>query len=249
MRKTKNLILVGLTAGLCLLSMTAQAASLKLCAAEWQPYTSNEISGGGFFANLIVKALESQGHTVHVRIYPWKRALAMTKKGRCDGLIGASYTEERARLFAYPHWAWNVDIRLFGQTGRYGFFNALEDLCPAVIGLNRGSYLEAKFKKISCLNSMPVVNVSHNIKQLLAGRIDLLAEAADSVIYYLNRDFHDRNGDITALSPALETDKIYVAFSKQNPDHAALVQALDAGMKHIKKTGIYNAVLHHHGMR
>jgi len=78
-----------------LLCSTLMAETIKISATSWIPYTSKDLKSGGFLTEICQVALEKAGYKSKVKFTPWKRAVNMTKTGKSDALIGASYTKER----------------------------------------------------------------------------------------------------------------------------------------------------------
>jgi len=55
-----------------------------------------------FEADKLKKLADKNGLTVTLKGVPWKRALVMIEKGVADGLINASYKDDRAEYAVYP---------------------------------------------------------------------------------------------------------------------------------------------------
>ena len=50
----------------------------------------------------IQQIADDNGITIKIKPTPWKRALSLVKKGKADGVIGASYKTSRAKFAVYP---------------------------------------------------------------------------------------------------------------------------------------------------
>lgn len=63
------------------------SADLPLVTLDWPPY-SGHISQQGFLSVVIRQAYATQGHTVSVKVYPWRRAIKLAMEGRAYGPLG-----------------------------------------------------------------------------------------------------------------------------------------------------------------
>jgi len=114
--------ILALMIGLVLLSFVAQTNAnsdvdkqVTIAAANFEPYMGENMPNGGLLVELTLAALERVGYRVELKFYPWVRALANVEAGRCDALLGASYTDARAALLEYPKEKWDVNISFFMQ--------------------------------------------------------------------------------------------------------------------------------------
>lgn len=226
----------------------AEEATVVISATEWEPYTGASLPDGGFLTEITEKALESRNRKVRFEFVPWKRALEMTRVGEYDAIIGASWTEERTEYLRYPAYFWESSIAFFSRKDRPATYPSTEALCPATVGILRGSLFVKRFTEIGCFNIQPGNSVETNIRKLLGNRLDLMIESDISVSFYLNRKFPDRIHDVQMLRPVIQEDKVYCAFSKAKPGHKALAEDYDEGIKLIRQNGVYDGILSKHGM-
>ncbi|MBF0412959.1 MAG: transporter substrate-binding domain-containing protein [Desulfamplus sp.] len=215
---------------------------------EWEPYTGKSLLNKGFFTEIAVKALEKAGYQVDVEIVPWKRALETSKSGDSDGLLGASFTEERTQFFHYPKYYWKNAVHFFVKKGKKITFTTLEALCPASVGILAGSFYEEKFRQIECIKLDPAPAVNLNIRKLIAGRFDYIIESKDSVNYIMKKEFSNDIDAIEPMLPAYEIDRIFLVFSKKNPNYQQISDDFDKGITMIQESGLYVEILKNHGI-
>ncbi|MBU3916129.1 transporter substrate-binding domain-containing protein [bacterium] len=227
-------------------SVFAQKGKLAITGTDWEPYNGNKLLNKGFFTEITVTALKRVGYEVEVSLVPWKRAYSWAKIGEQDGLMGASYTEERTEFFAYPQYSWENVMHFFANTGENRTYKKLEDLCPARLGILRGSFYVDRFKPITCLRQDLANSMIINIKKLMGNRVDLIIDSKDSILYILNKEFPDKANSIEPVYPPFEKDKIYTVFSKKNPNYKQIVTDFDNGIQLIKKDGTYKKILKKH---
>ncbi len=84
---------------------------------DWFPYTFQKNGKAtGIHIDIVKQAAKKAGYDVKFVTVPWKRCLLNVKKGKSDGVIGASYKDKRAAFAYYPRDAkrskkskWRVD--------------------------------------------------------------------------------------------------------------------------------------------
>lgn len=244
----KRALLFTITALWIFLSHTGFAVekTIIMSGTNWEPYTGENLLNKGFFTEITQKALEAAGYNVTIVIHPWKRSFEATKHGTFDGLMGISYTQERTTFFKYPKYAWKNRTHFFAHKNGFQSFEKVEDLCPATLGILRGSFYIKHFEAYPCLKQDLANNVIINTRKLIKGRIDLLIESADAIHFILGKYFPKEAHKVVAIQPAYQVDKIYTAFSRKNPDHITLANDFDRGIQLIKNSGEYDSILQKH---
>ncbi len=233
---------------LACLAMPAQARVVTLVATEWIPFTGDTLPGKGFLTEITLEALRRAGHEPQLTFAPWKRALEMARAGEVDGLIGASYAEERTGDFVYPRYFRPSALYFFTRASNNVVYTRPEALCPAVLGLLRGSFLEERFKSVPCLQIDLAAEVEQNLRKLSAGRLDYILESRDAVLFLLAGPLRDvRN--LKPVEPPYEIDKVYTVFSRKKADADALAAAFDAGVDQLEADGSCAAILQRYGLR
>lgn len=220
-----------------------------IAATDWAPYSGSRLLNGGFLSEITIAAFTKAGYDAKLIILPWKRAMEMTKEGKCDALLGASYTKERTLFFSYPKYSWNNHVFFFVKKEKHMTYVTPEDFCPARIGVFLGSFYADRFRKIGCLTVDEFSTIQQNIKKLLSDRIDLFIDSKDAVDYYINKEFPDHKNDIKTVLPCYEIDKIYLVISKKIPKNAQMARDYDHGIKAIKADGSYHKIIEKHGIK
>ncbi len=65
----------------------ARAADAPLLTLDWPPYSGN-IPEQGFLSVVLRQAFASQGHSLSVKVYPWRRAIKLAMEGGSSGPLG-----------------------------------------------------------------------------------------------------------------------------------------------------------------
>ncbi len=84
---------------------------------------------------------------------------------------------------------------------------------------------------------------------LVAGRFDYLLESKDSINYIMKKEFFNNIDAIEPVLPVYEIDRIFLVFSKKNPNGQQISDDFDKGIKVIQESGIYEEILKNHGIR
>ena len=227
---------------------TGSADEIVIAATDWEPFTSATLPGGGFLTEIAVAALERVGHEPRVEIMPWVRALEGTKEGTFDALLGASYTQARTEHFHYPRTIYSSQSSFFAVSGRYPDYQRPEDLCPATVGILRGSFLVEVLEPVNCLKQELAADVRTNVRKLLHGRIELIVDSKVAVLYYLKQELPDQPDAIEEISPALIDDPLYLVVSKRRIDYERIAADYDRGLELIQADGTYDAILERYGL-
>ncbi len=226
----------------------AQSQSVLIAASDWAPYTSPDIQHDGFLTEIVTTAFRRVGYMPEVKFVPWKNGVELTKDGEYDALLGASYTEERTAYFLYPDYAWKNEMFFFGRTGHGRQYKTLKDLCPATVGIIRGSSFIDRLSPIACLKLEEVNTVRQNIFKVVSERTDLFLDSKDSLDYLLRTELSEYKETIEPVRPSFEMDKIYLVVSKKHPQHKQIAADFDRGIVLIKTDGTYQKILADHGM-
>ncbi|HET9241405.1 MAG TPA: transporter substrate-binding domain-containing protein [Oligoflexus sp.] len=225
----------------------AKTQKLTIAATEWAPLTSSDMERNGLLADITSEALKRVGYETEFVILPWKRALEMTRKGRYDALLGASYVEERTLDFIYPQYAWRTYSYFHALKGsRTGPFKGLKSLCPATVGILIGSFHRRPLLESGCLKVYENSSIQQSMQMLMRGRIDLYLAVPEVLHYYLSTEFPGAEDDIITLRPAYIEDKAYLVFPKSLPQSAELARDYERGIELIKAEGAYAEVIKRH---
>ena len=65
------------------------------------PFHSPEVKGYGFFAEIVQAAFKEVGHDLKIEFVPWNRAFELSQTGYYDGVIGALYSDDRAKNYLF----------------------------------------------------------------------------------------------------------------------------------------------------
>lgn len=79
---------------------------ITLCSDEnyWYPfsYTNEKGEAAGLYIDMVSRIFENLDYSCTITPLPWKRCLLGAENGSYDGVVGASYKDERALFLDYP---------------------------------------------------------------------------------------------------------------------------------------------------
>ncbi|HXP98388.1 MAG TPA: transporter substrate-binding domain-containing protein [Telmatospirillum sp.] len=216
----------------------ASAQSLKTVTFATDPEKAD-----GFLLELTIEAFKKVGYETHVDYEAWGRALNMAYTGQVDGVLGAQYSDERAKFLAYSDLVAESPLVFFSLDRSNITYSSLKDISKYTIGTISGSVYPKDFAEASFLIKQPVSDYKVNLRKLLLGRIDLFVEKKFVVTSFLARSSPSETGHVVALDPPLRVNKFYNAFSKSVPDAAEKLRAFNKGLQMIKDEGLYATIM------
>lgn len=244
-----------------LVSGIASAADkvVKLATLDWQPYIGQDLKDKGLVELIIEAAYKTQGYKVESSFTPWARAVDEAKQGQLDGLMPEYYDptpDGRLKDFVYsdPFFEGPVGfLTLKNKNIQYHKYDNLDktydELAQYKFGVVRDYINETKFdartydfktgKAVGNKNLAVDVADSDetNVKKLDGGRMDLIFIDKYVGAYFIDKNFKDKKGNFVFLEPALQSNGLYIAFSKKAKDSDVKRTAFNEGMKKIKADG------------
>ena len=230
----------------CSFPVLAESKKIVISATNWAPYTGENLNNGGFLTEICKEAFERVGYKTEFVFVPWKRAVKMTKIGVYHALLGASYSKKREKYFSYPKYHWKADVHFFVRKGDSIKYKKIEDLCHLRLGVFSGSFYIKRFESYKCFKIETVPTTQQNIKKLVLGRLDIIIDSKESVLFYLNKELRNFIKHVEPLYPPLETDKLYIVISKKIKKFKKVRDDFDKGIMLLKNDGSYNRVLKKH---
>lgn len=188
----------------------------------------------GVLVQTLRRAERITGDHYDLQLMPWKRAYELARRGD-GGLIGVSYTQERAAIFDYSHPMYDDDIRIVTLKGREFTFGEIGDLKGKLLGGVRGaSYGE----QVDSAIAAGLIRVDRDIGQVsrlrkvLAGRLDAAlignGQAGLEAVIVSHPELLANRDRFSVLGKPLARDPLHLAFPKQLGKTEALARFNDA---------------------
>lgn len=252
----RHLFLIGIMLVIYPISYLKQASAnqhtntITLATDHWQPFYGPELENGGFIIEVCRAAFAAVDYQLDLKFMPWKRATKAVEIGIYDGLLGAYYTEKRAKYLNYSNALASEETVLIALESRQITFSSNADLQGYVIGVMRAAVNSDVFDNNQRLTFSYANNAAHNLRKLLTGRIDLMV-TGKAHLNYLIKKSKSNNKYITypalkVYRPPLKVNPIYITLRKDRPQSAAIIKAFNRGIDLIKHNGQYQAIKDRH---
>lgn len=230
-----------------LYSLSISLALLAAGSAPAQPrtvsFTTDPEKHGGFLQAVTIAAFERVGYTVHIDYRPWGRALEDVSNGQTEALLGARYSDERARRLLYSDEIGKSDLVFFKLRDSPLTYRNLQDLAGLTVGTITGGVYPTEFTTMESIRKESVADFRINIRKLLAQRMPLFLEKRNVVLSALRTEFPENAEQVVALEPPLEQVQYFNAFSRALPGSAQKLADFNRGLALIRQEGIYSAIM------
>ena len=223
---------------------------LTLAADHWCPYNCEPGSDfPGYMIEIAREVFEPAGYEIRYEVINWARALAMTREGRHDGVVGAFHGD--APDFVFPD-------EPLGRSGN-GFFvlaendwlyKGPESLTGLRVGVIRGYDYGALNIPLRDFAQTQIGSgndaLERNINKLLLGRLDALVEDVSVITYRLSRmNARDR---LQLASASITYDDAFIAFSPAIDDGPYLAAILGTGVRRLRHINRLGTILERYGL-
>lgn len=174
----------------------------------------------GLLVDLLQRVQALTGERFELELMSWARALSLAMRG-LGGVIGASYTEQRATWLDYSEPVYHDDVQILVRKGDAFPFERLTDLRGRTLGATLGaSYGEAVDR--ACRSRLFTLQrdwgVDKRIRMLLAGRTQgaLMGSgpAGVALAFELHPELRALRAEVELLPRPLARDPLYLAFPK-----------------------------------
>lgn len=234
---------------------TDQSDQLLLVTGEYQPYTSQELEGYGFFTEIVEAVLTDAGIDYRIEFYPWERGLEMVQNSQAFATFPYDESKNRNDAFyaingivsyrqGFYYLASNEKLRQQGSD-----FTSLSDFSGYTFGGANGYWYGSKEEVEALGLTVEWANDTEALlKMLYAGRIDFMIEderVADTLIRGL---FPEDAEAFAKLSNAALSQDYHLLASKSYPDSAAYCEKFNASLAKLKENGEIDRILAKYGI-
>lgn len=200
----------------------AQAAAMRVCAADWPPFTvaaGGEPSGppSGPHAARVIAVLADLGYEAAIHVVSWQRCLKDLAEGYYAVAYPADYRREREAFAVYSRVPLDLlrYVAVVRRDEAPGWRGGDLAGLPQPIAVRRGWAL------LEDLRATPGITLDdgsltpeQDIRKLLAGRIGTAVLEARTAVALLAR--HDPQGKLAVLGgPPLGERPVYLLFSRK----------------------------------
>lgn len=239
-----------------LLSSLSQALTITLRADEWFPFNGDPAAERpGYLIELATRIFAEAGHKVDYQLMPWERAIADTRAGKYDCIVGA-YKED-APDFIFPTAALGRDqqgfFRADGKTWRYDV-SALPRERLGVIGgysYDDGGELDTYIRQHQHTSAVQMTKgdqpLARNIRMLVAGRVDVVVSSIPVMQAKLAELGY--TGRVQQAATLGEPYDVYIACAPGKILSKTYTELLSDGVERLRQSGELDAILRKYGLR
>ncbi len=237
------------------------AEVLKFSFDDWCPYICAkegqmnvlDPEEPGYYIEVLRAIYEPAGYEPDFLLRPWGRAMQETRSGRLDALLSPAKSEAPDLVFPEEEigmlgWCFytlsGMDWNYAGPVSLLGI--ALGVLKGNDFGPEVQPHLERYAddpQRVQMVTGMDWKE--KNIRRLQLGRIGAFLDEPSAIDLYLKRN--DLAGDIRKAG-CLPAEKMYVAFSPENPNAEKLANVYDAGIQELRASGRLSEILSRYGL-
>ena len=243
---------------LTLLSGACQADTIRIRSDEWYPMNGDpNAKHPGYMIDLAKVIFEAEGHNIDYKVMPWKRALAETRAGNSNCVVGAIKNE--APDFLYPKNNWGIDqaaiyvIKNESEKNHWRYDGKLSSLIKrktgVILGYFYGDDLNVYFKK-NAGDAFEFVSADRplrqNIRKLLSGRINGVIETIPVMDAQL-KQLGLANKIVFAGSVG-KRSLLYIACGPGNKNNQKYIDLIDRIMPDLRKSGELQKILMPYGL-
>ncbi len=224
-----------------LFSFSVHSQTWQLVTEPYPPYFINNKSEPGWLHEVIIAALKSQKHQATIEYTHWARALKLAKRHKRVAVLGAFYTEQRAREFSYSQPLATAHTVLFKQAGKdITFTGSLYSLKPYTISKGEDYVVSDEFEQHPELTITTTDSLIESLLLLKHGRVDLVAGTKEVALYWLDKSERlqqAKQTELEIISPYLATQYLHVITKKDHPHAELFQQSLYLGVQSLKNSG------------
>lgn len=220
---------------------------VQISTGEWSPYVSKTLPEQGLLVDITRTAFAAVGYDISLDFYPWARATQLSASGEKDGTIALARLKEREPLFLFSETIYEGRYVLFHLKSRPFQWSTYSDLKSVSMASTLGfggmgdEFLENERKKV--IQVTRYTSDTQSFHMLRAGRIQ--AVPSDLEVGYVN--LRKIFGSDVALfghnSKPIHVAPYHLVISKKIKNGPRLIEDFNRGLKAIKASGQYDAIL------
>lgn len=225
--------------------LNAVAQNVIVCAiGDWPPYTSQDDQTAKLLEIIVEEAFALEGYRVVYKYFPWKRSYEMVKNGEYDVTFPWNKTPEREQDFVFNNEPLIKDESVFFHLKSLPFeWKKLEDIKKYRVGVTIGWKQEEIYAKNGIIaDAAPSEEM--NFTKIVRGRVDVYQTSKVVGYATIRKMFTREEAALFTHHPkVVEINNYFVMFPKNNPQGKAHAAILDKGLRRLKKSGRYDAII------
>lgn len=227
------------------------AQSLALVSGnDYQPYSDSQLPGGGLSTELVKESFAAMHQDITVQWRPWARRQVEALKGAFAGTFPYAKNAEREQRFLFSDPIQNIKSHAFIKAGtsklNFADLTGLEGTTYCVpLGWQVNRKLAAMVDSGQIRLERPQ-RLDNCIKMLAAGRVDFFTTNESGAWQTIRTSRVPEGSVVMASGPPLDEIALFFIAAKNVATSADVIQTFNAGLKSIKKSGVYDRVVKSH---
>ncbi|MBK8284027.1 MAG: transporter substrate-binding domain-containing protein [Ahniella sp.] len=232
------------------------ADTITIRADEWLPYNGPlSRKPPGYMIEMADAIAATQGHTIEYKTMPWDDAVASSRKGDIDCVVGALKSD--AEGFMFPEESWGDSLNgLFALTDTDWTYTDIESFSSVRVAVIAGySYSEEIDAYVEANKADPnkVVIVNSTGRALMNAVSRLVSRKADVIIEDVNvaastfakMNMADRMKSVGVVG---EPEPLYIACTPASPRGKQFADMFSAGTVELRSSGKLAEILEKYGL-
>lgn len=216
---------------------------------DYEPFADPDLPENGLAPAVVEALLATQDVTAEIRIMSWRQAFQQTAAGEIDGAFPYVPGEDRRAQALYSEPLFDVIGRIVTSAeDPVGFDGTSESLVGATVCEPSGYALGGDVPELLAQDRLTKVE-PYDLGQCLdlieAGRADFTAINNFAWPYLLEREDADRAA-FQVAQPIATENTLHLIAGQAHPDAEAIVATVNAGLKALKDSGQYRAIIDGH---
>lgn len=232
--------------GILLIPMILSAVQMQVVTSEYPPFNfEKDQQIQGLCTEFVQEMLKDANIETSIELYSWARAYSIALEKPNVIIYSIVRTPERESLF---HWIGDIvpnKVFLFSSSKWPHNLNNLEDAKKYTIGTNKDDFREVYLLKKGFQLDKSILrgySFETNLKNLLSGRIQLIAENEFFLSYALSVNNYDKNLIKKQLAlPEISKTGLGIAVSKKTSPE--IVSKLKKAYIRVKNSSRYQKIL------
>lgn len=233
---------------LCMFNLSFSEKIVTFATDPFPPFHSPSIKDYGFFAEIVKEAFAISNYQLKIEFVPWNRAMEYGEKGKYDGVMGALYSNERAKSFLFSDSVYRYGLILYTNKNTIKTKEEFNKMKNLKLGQVKGYFypLEKEFtKNYTIIESSSIEN---NLNALINKRVDFIIESNPVIENLISNKFKDKGNLIHGIDVFSEND-FFIMISKKALNSTIILEDFNKGLKEIKKNGTYDKILKKYGIK
>lgn len=192
----------------------------------------------GLNADLVRAAFKKAGLETSIDLLPWRRAKMIAEVGRAAALFTCSYRSEREQYFLYSSRIRTIRKGIYTLVQNSDAeLRSLSDIGNKSVGVTAGYNLQDELDDAGIAYNK-ASNDSELVSMLFTGRSHYIYAAEDIVSQILGR--LNRRAQVRFFH--LNSDDLFVCFSRKWPGVAGIAKSFELGLKGIRADGTFDQI-------